>query len=113
MTYPRIPSFAIVFLTTSTAPLYVPGAAVCIRVFVKSNGCPTRTQETPPNPPDKKDLIGSTVCLLALEEEASISDASSDMVIVGCGCLSGREESSRAKGNRSGMDEQMSGVNYY
>lgn len=59
---PLIPSLAIVFLTTSTAELYVPGEAVCNRVFVKSNGCPTRTQDTPPNPPDKKDLIGSTVC---------------------------------------------------
>lgn len=44
-THPLMPSAAIVFRTTSTAPVYVPGAAVCNLVFVKSKGCPTSTQE--------------------------------------------------------------------
>ena len=37
-TDPVTPSFASVFLTTSIAPLYIPGDAVCNRVLVKSNG---------------------------------------------------------------------------
>jgi len=32
--YPLIPSAAIVFLTTSIAPLYCPGLAVCILTFL-------------------------------------------------------------------------------
>ena len=38
--YPVIPSRANAFFTTSIAPLYVPGAAVCRRVLVRSKGCP-------------------------------------------------------------------------
>jgi len=39
-TNPLTPSFANVFLTTSIAPVYVPGGAVCRRTFVRSNGWP-------------------------------------------------------------------------
>ncbi len=39
-THPRIPSLASVCLTTSSAPVYVPGAAVCRRTFVRSKGWP-------------------------------------------------------------------------
>ena len=45
------PSLAIVFLTTSIAPLYTPFSAVCNRTFTRSNGCPTITAQTPPTPP--------------------------------------------------------------
>ena len=75
------PSLANVFFTTSKPPVYVPGAAVCSRVLVKSNGWPsgrkprgnvhdqkrennddavhrayepTKTAQTPPNPPATK-----------------------------------------------------------
>ena len=78
VTHPLIPSFAIVFRTTSTAPVYVPGGAVCSRVLVRSKGWPTRTHETPPKPPERKDLTGFWVCL---DEDASISELSSDMVM--------------------------------
>lgn len=37
-THPFKPSLARVCLTTSKAPLYVPAGAVCMRVFVRSNG---------------------------------------------------------------------------
>lgn len=75
------PSLANVLFTTSKPPVYTPGAAVCSRVLVKSNGCPsgrkprgnvhdqtsenrdnaehrahepTKTAQTPPNPPATK-----------------------------------------------------------
>lgn len=80
-TYPLIPSAAIVFLTTSIAPVYAPGTAVCILVFVKSKGCPTRTQAIPPAPPDKNDLVWFTVDLV-LTEVASRSEDESDILIV-------------------------------
>jgi hypothetical protein len=35
------PSLANIFFTTSKPPVYVPGAAVCSRVLVKSNGWPS------------------------------------------------------------------------
>lgn len=40
VTHPLTPSLANVFFTTSIAPVYVPGAAVCRRVLVRSKGCP-------------------------------------------------------------------------
>ena len=78
ITHPVTPSRARAFFTTSIAPEYVPGGAVCKRVFVKSNGCPakpsilrtsmaqevhspTRTAETPPAPPAMNDFIDSAV----------------------------------------------------
>ena len=85
-TYPLGPSLARVFFTTSIAPVYIPGCAVCSLVLVRSNGCPahktrisvttvsserprgkelfnqpTRTAETPPAPPAMNDLIDSLV----------------------------------------------------
>jgi hypothetical protein len=45
------PSFATLFLTTSSALLYTPFSAVCSLTFTRSNGCPTMTAHTPPNPP--------------------------------------------------------------
>jgi hypothetical protein len=45
------PSFAIVFLTTSIAPVYTPFSAVCMRTLTRSNGWPTTTANTPPTPP--------------------------------------------------------------
>ena len=80
--YPLMPSAATVFLTTSIAPLYVPGAAVWSRVLVRSKGCPTRTQEIPPKPPERNDLTGSTVDL-ASREAASSSFELSDIVLWG------------------------------
>lgn len=38
-----------------------------------------RGTHMPPNPPERKDLTGSTVCFPAFLETASISEASSDM----------------------------------
>jgi len=35
------PSLANAFFTTSKPPVYVPGAAVCSRVLIKSNGWPS------------------------------------------------------------------------
>lgn len=75
-----------VFFTTSIAPVYIPGCAVCSLVLVRSNGCPahdtrisvttilpgrardrkiankpTRTAPTPPAPPEMNDLMDSLV----------------------------------------------------
>lgn len=36
--HPLGPSFAKAFLTTSIAPVYIPGCAVCSLVLVRSNG---------------------------------------------------------------------------
>jgi len=85
-TYPLGPSLAKVFFTTSIAPVYIPGCAVCSLVLVRSNGCPaqdtwmsvtttppgrardrgiankpTRTAPTPPAPPEMNDLMDSLV----------------------------------------------------
>jgi len=82
--YPLGPSLAKAFFTTSIAPVYIPGCAVCSLVLVRSNGCPaqntwisviatssgrvkvrkivnqpTRTAETPPAPPATNDLMDS------------------------------------------------------
>lgn len=95
LTYPVTPSRARVFLTTSIAPVYTPGAAVCKRVFVKSKGWPTQiyrqpitakrceglqrptsTADTPPTPPVMKDLICCTVSELAGRGTSSRAGAS-------------------------------------
>lgn len=59
--HPRTPSFASVFFTTSIAPLYMPGSAVCNRVLVRSKGCPTSTAHTPPSPPEMNAFIEDEV----------------------------------------------------
>jgi hypothetical protein len=45
------PSLAMVFRTTSMAPVYTPFSAVCMRTLTRSKGWPTTTANTPPTPP--------------------------------------------------------------
>jgi hypothetical protein len=45
------PFFAMIFFTTSMAPLYFPFSAVCKCTFTKSKGWPVNTAHTPPTPP--------------------------------------------------------------
>lgn len=75
------------------APVYVPGAAVCNRTFVRSNGwpgprlsllllllrldsrfySPTSTAQEPPNPPERKALTELAVVDAAFDVVASAS----------------------------------------
>ncbi len=93
------PSLANNFFTTSKPPVYVPGGAVCSRVLVKSNGCPsrrkprenvydqkrenrndttrrahkpTKTAQMPPNPPAIKAFIFSAAAVDAAETGAFV-----------------------------------------
>lgn len=59
-THPRTPSRAKVCLTTSRAPVYCPGAAVCSRTFVKSKGWPVAA-------------MPACQCALVCEQEATES----------------------------------------
>lgn len=92
---PRIPSALSVFLTTSSPPVYVPSAAVCRRVLVRSKGWPTRTADTPPKPPERKDLRAEVACFFSSNcSSVMAADVwSSAMMTVrgGVGCVRGGE----------------------
>ena len=91
---------------TSKPPVYVPGGAVCSRVLVKSNGCPsrwksrgnvhdqtcenrdsaayrthepTKTEHTPPNPPATNDFTFS-----AAAEVAEIGAFVDTLLVIAC-----------------------------
>ena len=66
---PVTPCLARISRTTSSMPLYWPGCAVCIRTLTMSNGWPTRTQHTPPKPPERNDLMPE-VCGVSLAAES-------------------------------------------
>lgn len=74
------PSLAIVFLTTSIAPVYTPFSAVCNRTLTRSNGWPTTTAHMPPAPPATRSrklcsdfFVATTTSCLSSSVEGSFS----------------------------------------
>ena len=41
---------------------------VCIRTLIRSNGCPIRTENAPPTPPDMNEMSNDDDCNLEVKE---------------------------------------------
>jgi hypothetical protein len=45
--------------------------AVCMRTFIRSNGCPTSTTQMPPTPPDRK-LLRAEAAAAAMQKVKNV-----------------------------------------